>query len=226
MRRPAHSYSPWVSEPLTTWQTTWTGCESGANPTGGSICVTGVICRHSRFRMASVTNGAANTYLLGEKYMCPDYYENGLSGDNDQCWSCGYNYDVNRWRPRTPTVHPCRTCPATTGVLTSNLAARTPWGFTWRFATARSISSTTRSIKNPLSARQSTRRPAHRREEVLIFHPADRVARSEPLAKGVAFGAAPRPSLRLRACHPIRMGVPPHVILERSEESWLNCDGG
>ncbi len=106
-----NSYSAWVNQPLVTWQQIWTGCESGSNPASGSIGVTGVICRHSRFRMASITDGTANTYLLGERYLMPDHYTDGLAPDDDQCWSCGYDYDVNRWTTKDGNCTPMQDMP-------------------------------------------------------------------------------------------------------------------
>ena len=40
--------------------------------------------------VADVTDGLSNTYLLGEKYLDPDYYETGQdAGDDDTMyWPC------------------------------------------------------------------------------------------------------------------------------------------
>ena len=54
--------------------------------------------------MSDITDGASNTYLLGEEYMWPDHYADGTAGDDDQCWSVGYDYDVNRWTNKDGTV--------------------------------------------------------------------------------------------------------------------------
>ena len=98
----------------------------------------GVICRHSKCKMSNITDGASNTYLLGEKYLMPDHYDRRPAADDDQCWAVGYDYDVNRWTNNDGTCTPMQDTPGYGG-LNHDLAAPTPWGFTWRFATARSI---------------------------------------------------------------------------------------
>ena len=51
----------------------------------------------SQLSLASVTDGASNTYLLGEKYIDPDDYTNGNDlGDNENAYM-GDNEDISRW---------------------------------------------------------------------------------------------------------------------------------
>jgi prepilin-type N-terminal cleavage/methylation domain-containing protein len=59
---------------------------------------TGVIYRHGQCKMTEITDGASNTFLIGERYCWPDHYFDGadLIGD-DQGWTEGYDYDTNRW---------------------------------------------------------------------------------------------------------------------------------
>ena len=38
---------------------------------------TGIVYVGSMIKIADVTDGTSNTYLLGEKYLVPDDYENG-----------------------------------------------------------------------------------------------------------------------------------------------------
>ena len=59
---------------------------------------TGAIYRHGQCAMAEITDGASNTFLIGERYCWPDHYSDGgdLTGD-DQGWMEGYDYDTNRW---------------------------------------------------------------------------------------------------------------------------------
>jgi hypothetical protein len=68
---------------------------------GSDTNVVGVINLRSMRKMAEITDGASNTYLAGEKYLCPDYYFGSSDWNNDwmddQGWAIGYDYDVNRW---------------------------------------------------------------------------------------------------------------------------------
>ena len=46
--------------------------------------VTGISFLRSRIKMADISDGTSNTYLVGEKYLDPDYYETGQDdGDNE-----------------------------------------------------------------------------------------------------------------------------------------------
>jgi prepilin-type N-terminal cleavage/methylation domain-containing protein len=61
---------------------------------------TGVIFRASALPLAKITDGAANTYLIGERYLSPDEYNGGNGSvdndDDDQGWDQGYDYDTIR----------------------------------------------------------------------------------------------------------------------------------
>jgi len=59
--------------------------------------IDGVIGALSIFKMAQVTDGASNTYLLGEKYLCPDGYYTGMESDDDDPVCAGIDYDWHRW---------------------------------------------------------------------------------------------------------------------------------
>jgi len=66
---------------------------------------TGIVHALGMVRVAHVRDGTSNTYLAGEKYVDPDYYETGTdSGDNETMY-IGDNEDITRWggtsyRPR------------------------------------------------------------------------------------------------------------------------------
>ena len=54
--------------------------------------------RHSQCKIAEITDGTSNTFLLGERHCWPDHYTDGGDGlGDDQGWMEGYDYDNNRW---------------------------------------------------------------------------------------------------------------------------------
>jgi prepilin-type N-terminal cleavage/methylation domain-containing protein len=72
-----------------------TGSQSGWQTIAKTA--TGVVFGGSQLPMASITDGASNTYLLGEKYIDPDDYTNGNDlGDNENAYM-GDNEDISRW---------------------------------------------------------------------------------------------------------------------------------
>jgi len=77
-------------DPNFNWSTLDGTINSPTNP------ATGVIFRASQLSMAAIKDGTANTYLIGERYLCPDCYYTGGCCDNDQGWDEGYDWDTNR----------------------------------------------------------------------------------------------------------------------------------
>ena len=75
----------------------------------------GISCSRSETRIAQVTDGTSNTFLIGEKNLNPDDYENGQdAGDNQSCFT-GDSRDVARFAdessygrplPDTPGIRP------------------------------------------------------------------------------------------------------------------------
>src|SRR5690606_35380838 len=70
------------------------------------FCQTGVIHYRSDVALKRITDGASKTYLVGEKSLNPDLYEqlgvsgNGRYGDNQSAWA-GFEWDNHRvaWNP-------------------------------------------------------------------------------------------------------------------------------
>ncbi len=60
---------------------------------------TGVIWPHGECKLADIADGTSNTYLIGERYICSDFYYNWGPGDigDDQGWFEGFDYDTDRW---------------------------------------------------------------------------------------------------------------------------------
>ena len=98
---------------------------------------TGVIYAGSQISMASITDGASNTYLLGEKSLNIDAYLNGTDlGDNESAYM-GDNGDICRWE--APAIRSLRTRPVSP--LGNPTAAPIRAASAWRCATARCGSS-------------------------------------------------------------------------------------
>ncbi len=62
---------------------------------------TGVTYPHSATRLADITDGASNTYLLGEKYCDPYHYYDGQSNWDDQVWDTAADWDTMRFTGST-----------------------------------------------------------------------------------------------------------------------------
>ncbi len=58
---------------------------------------TGVMFTHSQTTLADITDGASNTYLLGEKYCDPDHYYDGELNWDDQVWDTAADWDTMRF---------------------------------------------------------------------------------------------------------------------------------
>ena len=50
---------------------------------------------YSKVKIADIYDGMSNTYAVGEKYVNPDYYENGMSWGDDNSMYCGHDWDID-----------------------------------------------------------------------------------------------------------------------------------
>jgi prepilin-type N-terminal cleavage/methylation domain-containing protein/prepilin-type processing-associated H-X9-DG protein len=57
----------------------------------------GVICCAMAVRIAEITDGTANTYLLGEKYHNSDHYFDGAEWTDNNGICVGFDWDFQRW---------------------------------------------------------------------------------------------------------------------------------
>jgi prepilin-type N-terminal cleavage/methylation domain-containing protein len=68
---------------------------------------TGISYQHSQVKVVDVTDGCSNTYLLGEKPICPDYYLTGQDNGDDWSFVTGAQDDIDRevsyLNPSSPT---------------------------------------------------------------------------------------------------------------------------
>jgi prepilin-type N-terminal cleavage/methylation domain-containing protein len=57
---------------------------------------TGVCFQRSEVGIKHITDGTSQTYLIGEKYLNPNNYENGVDAGDNETWATGFNNDVFR----------------------------------------------------------------------------------------------------------------------------------
>jgi prepilin-type N-terminal cleavage/methylation domain-containing protein len=62
----------------------------------------GIAYTRSQTTIAEIRDGTSNTYLLGEKYVNPDYYTSGVSLGDDQGPYMSDEYDSMRWGNQPP----------------------------------------------------------------------------------------------------------------------------
>lgn len=63
---------------------------------------TGISHQRSEIRMGDVLDGTSTTYMVGEKYLTTDNYENGHDIGDDQSMLSGDDLDTNRWAVEPP----------------------------------------------------------------------------------------------------------------------------
>lgn len=57
----------------------------------------GLMFARSEVSVGMVYDGTTNTYLLGEKFLSPDFYTTGTNGGDNQSFYIGQDCDNNRW---------------------------------------------------------------------------------------------------------------------------------
>ena len=67
---------------------------------------TGIAYLGSRVKLRDVSDGTTSTYMLGEKYLSPDAYANGMSVGDDNSVYSGHDWDNCRWA--NPAYQPVR----------------------------------------------------------------------------------------------------------------------
>ncbi len=99
----------------------------------------GIFYVRSMRKMAEITDGTANTYLAGEKYIDSDHYDDGTEPYDDQGWDTGFDWDTIRWSASSsdndPNYRPMQDTPGV--VMGANFGSAMPSASTWRCATAR-----------------------------------------------------------------------------------------
>lgn len=68
----------------------------------GAFNGSGVMTLGSEVREAKILDGTSKTYLLGEKLVLANRYEDGNDAGDNEGWPAGYNNDVNRWSRLPP----------------------------------------------------------------------------------------------------------------------------
>lgn len=80
---------------------------SWPDQTGGAAAqLTGLAYCRSEVRRKQITDGASKTYLIGERYVCPDKLDVGDSPSDNETWVQGCNNDMLRsggWAPLQDT---------------------------------------------------------------------------------------------------------------------------
>jgi prepilin-type N-terminal cleavage/methylation domain-containing protein len=86
---------------------TWPGWDTGPSNPESAVSHTyihadsnGVSYQRSEVKFGQIVGGASKTYLIGEKYLGTDFYENGICNGDFVSLYNGQNVSVNRWAGR------------------------------------------------------------------------------------------------------------------------------
>ena len=69
---------------------------------------TGISYQRSQVKMSDITDGASNTFLIGEKYINSDHYTDGKDLGDSETMYCGDDMDLLRWTGSTARWAPPR----------------------------------------------------------------------------------------------------------------------
>ncbi len=72
------------------------------NPATGQTGLTGISLPHGSISPANITDGLSNTFLVGEKYLDPDNYENGADPGDDEGLYSGFANNTSRFTASPP----------------------------------------------------------------------------------------------------------------------------
>ena len=76
---------------ITSWTTVGDSGATTVEPTDGVIRVVNGVS------VAEIKDGLSNTYLIGEKYLNPDHYDDGVDGGDNNPIYCGADWDWTRF---------------------------------------------------------------------------------------------------------------------------------
>jgi prepilin-type N-terminal cleavage/methylation domain-containing protein len=122
-----------------------------------SLC-NGIIFTRSQFSFKQITDGTTKTFLVGEKYLAPNHYEDGNSlGDNQGPFQC--ERDSVRWAEPTisaslPGLPPLQDTPGAD--LTYNFGSAHPTGFFMAFCDG-SVHRISYDVDNQIFVQQANR---------------------------------------------------------------------
>ncbi len=86
----------------------WSAAAAAAPGTNGFLTLAdvnkcdGINYQRSKIRLADITDGVSNTYMIGEKYLDPEDYYSGLIYDDDQPVLGADDLDLHGWTNDVP----------------------------------------------------------------------------------------------------------------------------
>lgn len=98
----------------------------------------GIIAVKSQYTIGDIKDGTTNTYLIGERYLCPDNYETGTDSADDQHMYIGFDRDIVRWANNT--ILPLQDRKGYTGYQMFGSAHTTTWQVSYCDGSVRGLS--------------------------------------------------------------------------------------